>query len=105
MPASVGILLVLSLLAGLAVLFAKPQQKHPAGQGPAGCMMSLSEGVFHGRMTASITWITPFFALMSVFTTLASPVAVPTLTPPSVETFTTLPPAVLASVSFTTSAA
>ena len=56
-------------------------------------------------MTASITWMTPLLVLMSVYTTFADPVAVPTFTPPSVEIKTVFASAVLASFSFTTSAA
>ncbi len=59
----------------------------------------------YGRITASTTWMTPLVALMSVFTTFEVPLAVPTFTPPSVEIRSVPPPAVLASLSFTTSLA
>lgn len=59
----------------------------------------------YGRITASTTWMTPLVALMSVFTTFEVPLAVPTLTPPSVEIKSVPPPAALASLSFTTSVA
>lgn len=91
----------------LLITAAEPGEKNPAGCNACGVGTEIDvvADTDYGRMTASMTWITPFFALMSVLMTLASPVVVPTFTPPSVDTLTTLPPAVLASVSFTTSAA
>ena len=58
-----------------------------------------------GRRTESMTWISPFLAGMSVFTTVADPEAVPTFTPSVAEIESVPPPAVLASDSLTTSAA
>ena len=45
-----------------------------------------------GRITASITWITPLLVAMSVLVTLDMPLAVPPITPSSVEIFTVQPP-------------